>query len=83
MTMMAYVSRRPCGHPVALMVDEPDYRKDTATFVGREIRVGHTVERVTLERAREIGVTYCACVPTAEYARALARHRKQGKRGWQ
>lgn len=59
----AYVVRRPCGHPLALAVDVPDDTKGTARFVAKEIRAGNTVERVTIEEARVIGVVYCACVP--------------------
>lgn len=58
----AYVSRRPCTHPLALMVDLPDSPRETAKFVAAEIRAGNTVERVTIEEARQIGVVYCACV---------------------
>lgn len=59
----AYVVRRPCTHPVALAVDMPDDPRGTAKFVAKEIRAGNTVERVTIEEARAIGVVYCACVP--------------------
>lgn len=58
----AYVSRRPCGHPLALMVDMPDDTRGTAKFVAAEVRAGQTIERVTIEEARAIGVVYCYCV---------------------
>lgn len=62
----AYVSRRPCGHPVGLCVDDPAHPRDTAKFVASEVRGGNTVERVTIEEARVIGVEYCACNAQAD-----------------
>jgi hypothetical protein len=59
----AYVSRRQCGHSIALAVDLPDDARGTAKFVAAEIRAGRTVERVTIPEARVIGVVYCYCVP--------------------
>lgn len=59
----AYVSRRPCGHPIALAVDLPDDPRGTAKHVAAQIRLGFTIERVTVEEARAIGVVYCDCEP--------------------
>ena len=82
----AYVGYRPCGHPVSLMVDMPDDRKTTASWVAQEIRDGHRIELVTIERAREIGVTYCSCVQPAEYEatrnKRMTRARAIKKRGY-
>lgn len=69
----AYVARRTCGHPIALMVDLPDDPRGTAKFVAAQIRHGHTVERVTIPEAREIGVVYCYCM----YPRAPKRKAKR------
>lgn len=74
----AYVSRRSCGHPIALMVDLPDDPRGTAKSVAADIRHGFTVERVTIEEARAIGVVYCYCLhprkpKTPRKPRALRR----------
>lgn len=58
----AYISRRPCGHPIAVCVDMPDKPKYVASFVADEIENGRNIERVTIPEAREIGVVYCYCV---------------------
>jgi len=60
----AYVAYRPCGHPVALCVDEQntkEERKAVAKFVREQITSGYTVQRVTLDEARTIGIKYCQC----------------------
>lgn len=52
---MAYVSRiKECGCLVAAQVDLPQYRRDVAKFVAKEIREGFNVERVTVEEARAL-----------------------------
>lgn len=77
----AYVAFRPCGHPVALMVDDPEDKKETARFVAQAIRDGHRIERVTIERAREIGCVYCKCTPTKEYALSRSNAMRRHSRG--
>jgi hypothetical protein len=59
----AYVARRTCGHPIALIVDLPDDPKGTAKAVAEQLRAGHKIERVTIPEARDIGVVYCSCSP--------------------
>lgn len=52
---MAYISRiAECGCVVAAHVDLPEYAKETAKFVAKEIRDGFTVERVPVEEARAL-----------------------------
>ena len=50
-----YVGMQP-GEPgaFAACVDNPDRAKDTAKFVSRIIKKGGTVDRVTVEKAREM-----------------------------
>ncbi len=50
---MAYMGRKPCDCVVALTVDLPELKKDVAKEIGKWIRDGLTVERVSLEVARE------------------------------
>lgn len=47
-----YIARCTCGQIVAVTADLPGDR-DTANDVGRWIRAGHSVERVTMEWLRE------------------------------
>jgi hypothetical protein len=56
----AYVAYRKCGHPVALLVDDED-KVAVGKEVGALIAAGYTIDRVTIARAREIGVVYCGC----------------------
>lgn len=76
----AYAAFRYCGHPIALVADLLDEEAEiTAEAVASYIAEGYTIERVPLERAREIGVAYCSCVPTmaeGSAPRANPLHRK-------
>jgi hypothetical protein len=74
----AYIVYRSCGHPVALYVDDGDAY--IARDIAKAVRAGRTIERVTIERAREIGVMYCSCVPSAREQLAFERDRKASLR---
>ena len=50
---MAYLGRKPCGCAVFCTVDRPERAKDTAREVAKEMRAGLTIERVTVEVARQ------------------------------
>lgn len=50
---MAYVARCACGAVVAAVIDDPNYRRDTAREVAAWIRGGLVVERMTVDEARE------------------------------
>lgn len=50
----AYVGRAPCGCVQLLMVDMPDFRKDTAKSVAEAIREGLSIERITIEESRRL-----------------------------
>jgi hypothetical protein len=50
---MAYMGRRSCGCVVAITVDDPEYKKDTAKEIGKWIRQGLAIERVSIETARQ------------------------------
>lgn len=49
----AYMGREACGHVVAVMVDNPAHKRDTAREIARWIRDGLTIERGTVAEARE------------------------------
>ncbi|MCA0455627.1 MAG: hypothetical protein LCI00_16750 [Chloroflexi bacterium] len=51
MKEMAYIGRKWCGCVVCMIVDRPQYLKDTAKEVSSWIKWGLTVERVTPEEA--------------------------------
>lgn len=51
--VMAYQGRKGCGCVVAVTVDLPEYKKDTAKELAKWIRQGLSVERVTCEVARQ------------------------------
>lgn len=81
----AYVAFRACGHPVGLLVDDGWDSRGLAKDIAQLIADDCTVERVTIEEAREIGVAYCFCVPTVradeirqrQHKRELARTRRR------
>lgn len=55
---MAYVGRAACGCVVAVTVDDPIFTRQTAKEVGKWIRSGLNVERMTVEAARPL-ITRC------------------------
>ena len=56
---MAYIGRRNCGCVVAVSVDTPFYRRDVAKDLAEFIRRGYTVERVTVEQAKQMLQPHC------------------------
>lgn len=44
-----YIGRKRCGCVTTIVVDEPEYPKDTAKSVADFIRDGYAVERMTIE----------------------------------
>lgn len=52
-TRMAYIGVSPCGCVPAVTVDEPEHAKDVAKDISGWIKRGRTVERVTMDEARE------------------------------
>ena len=56
----AYIGIKSCGCVVSAAVDMPAYKKETAKFVAAEIKFGHTIERVTVDEARE-RLSSCKC----------------------
>lgn len=71
----AYVAFRRCGHPIMVVVDDPQDLDETARAVAQMVRGGYWIGRLTLDEAREVGVAYCSCVPTLEDV-ALAVYRR-------
>ena len=55
----SYIGRKSCDCVVCAIVDMPDHKGDVAREVARWIKEGLTVERVTLDYAREHFVTEC------------------------
>lgn len=51
--IMCYVARKPCGCLIAATVDVPETQEEVAEEIGNWIIAGFTVERVTVEYARE------------------------------
>ncbi len=51
--IMCYIGRKSCGCVVAATVDEPQYREDVAKDIADWLRSGLTIERVTVEYARQ------------------------------
>lgn len=51
-TNMSYISKKPCGCLSMAIVDNPDHKKDVAREIAKAIRLGETIERVTLESVR-------------------------------
>jgi hypothetical protein len=49
----AYIGRRPCGCIGFATVDDPKYAKDNAKEIAKVIKLGWTVERVTVQFVRE------------------------------
>lgn len=60
MTDMAYAARFP-GKPGfgAVCVDKPEYAKETAKSIAGWVRSGATVERVSIQTARDGMAEYC------------------------
>ena len=50
---MTYIGKRECGACIALAVDMPNHKKETAKEVAKWIRSGLSVERVTVKEARK------------------------------
>lgn len=50
---MCYVGIKACGCAVAACVDLPDMKKDTAKCIAKWTRDGLTIERKTVQWARE------------------------------
>ena len=61
---MAYVGRQECGCIIAATVDNPAHKNHVANDLAEWVRDGLTIERLTLEEAREqFG---CKCVEQLE-----------------
>lgn len=54
MTEFAYIGTKSCGCTVAAVVDNPKHSKDVANAVSKFIRGGLKIERVSVERVREL-----------------------------
>lgn len=53
MNQHAYIAREAkCRHVTLAIVDSPEYQKDVAREIAKAVRMGMTVERVTVEKAR-------------------------------
>lgn len=63
MSTHAYIGRKPCGCVVALVVDEPRWKRDTAKTVARYVLDGYAVERLTVAEATA-ALRRCDCTPT-------------------
>lgn len=51
----AYIGRNPeCGCVVAIVVDDPEYRKATAKDVSDFVKAGYAVERVSIEEGSRL-----------------------------
>jgi hypothetical protein len=51
--VMAYIGRAACGCITLLIADDPQYRNDTASEVAKFIAAGGSIERTTIEAARQ------------------------------
>lgn len=51
---MVYLATDKCGCNVGVIVDNPEHQRDTAKEVGRWIRDGLTVRRITLTEFRPL-----------------------------
>ncbi len=49
---MAYIAKKECGCIVLAVMDVPAHAKDTAREIGKAIRQGYSVERVTSDYVR-------------------------------
>jgi hypothetical protein len=58
-----YVGHADCGCLVSVVVDDPEYKKDTAKSVAQFIRSGYAVTRITLEEFRAVGKWGHQCIP--------------------
>ena len=47
-----YIGRKPCGCIVFAIIDNPDHKHDVAKELGRCVRAGLAIERVTAEYVR-------------------------------
>ena len=50
---MCYIGRKDCGCIVLAIVDNPEHKKDTAREVGKAIKDGLKIERVTDQFVRD------------------------------
>jgi hypothetical protein len=62
-TRMAYIAIAACGCVPAFTVDESEYQEDVAEDIGKWIVSGRTVERVTMDEARERLTMDCPHTP--------------------
>ena len=60
---MAYIGREPCGHVTCITVDALDHKAQTGREIAKWVRWGLTVERVTVEQARQqfAGLSHKQC----------------------
>jgi hypothetical protein len=63
---MCYVGIKPCGCVVAGCVDDPQWKKDTAKFVGTMIKEGYEVKRVPVGK---VTLRRCKCPPRSHTER--------------
>ena len=56
---MAYVGRAQCGCIELLTMDTPENKREAAKEIGKVIRRGGSIERVTVEDARTVGLLRC------------------------
>lgn len=52
-TEFSYIGRKACGCVVAAIVDDPNHKRDVASFLSEMVRADLTVERVTHDYVRE------------------------------
>lgn len=75
----AYMGARPCGCACALLVDNPEHKREVAKDVASWIRSGLTIQRGTIEEARQFWKDKFASCPecAARHKRACERDKKK------
>ena len=48
----SYIAKESCGCICFAVIDNPDHKKETAKEIGKLIRAGYAIERVTSEFVR-------------------------------
>ena len=51
-TSMAYIAKKSCGCLSMAIVDTPEHKIDVAKEISKAVRLGETIERVTIDVVR-------------------------------
>ena len=69
---MVYIARKSCGCIVAAQVDTPGHSRAVAKELGRWVRDGFTVERVSVATVR-VSIARCPHEPARKPTQAVAK----------